>query len=183
MLNILLGSGVEAFLGVAILNSHRPLASMYTLSSSKTGGGILWAATEVVTLGAFVPIFLQWMHSEQRVALRSDARGGDSVSFVGTGAGLYGLDDVPSGNSDGDAAPSRAPAAAGSLSPASLAARAAAANASRGLGRVQLDVPLSQLSPWEYAWLARTGTVPSRFVVPDHAPGPEDLEEGAGSGG
>ena len=86
MLNILLGSGVEAFLGVAILNTHKPLASMYTLGSSKTGGGILWAATEVVTLGAFVPIFLQWMHSEQRIAVRSDARGAGALSLVGIGS-------------------------------------------------------------------------------------------------
>jgi len=175
MLNILLGSGVEAFLGVAILNSHRPLASMYTLSSSKTGGGILWATTEIVTLGAFVPIFLQWMHSEQRVALRSDARIASSVSFVGTRTGR----DEPSGpdGRQGDEVARGRPVPDG-LSPASLSA---AANASPGLGRVRLNVPVSQLTAWEYAWLARTGTVPSRFVVPDHAPGPEDLGEGSSS--
>jgi putative membrane protein len=73
--NILLGSGIEAFLGVAILMSHNPVASMYTLSSTHAGGGLLWAATEVVTLGAFVPIFYQWMQSESRIAARSDGSG------------------------------------------------------------------------------------------------------------
>jgi putative copper resistance protein D len=181
MLNILLGSGVEAFLGVAILNTHKPLASMYTLSSSKAGGGLLWAATEVVTLGAFVPIFLQWMHSEQRVAARSDARGGGLTSFVG-GLAHPEFDPVSGGGAAAGARAGRPTGgAAGDLSPASLASRAAAANASRGLNRVQLNVPVSQLTPWEYAWLAHTGTVPSRFVVPDHAPGPEDLEKGSGS--
>jgi putative membrane protein len=82
MLNILLGSGIEAFLGVAILNSHHSLASMYTLASSHTGGGILWATTEVVTLGAFIPIFIQWMHSEERIAARADAREGPTVSVA-----------------------------------------------------------------------------------------------------
>ncbi|HXY43957.1 MAG TPA: cytochrome c oxidase assembly protein [Acidimicrobiales bacterium] len=195
MLNILLGSGVEAFLGVAILNSHKPLASMYTLSSSKTGGGILWAATEVVTLGAFVPIFVQWMHSEQRLAARSDARGGGSVSFVGPAEDRHELDAEHRGGATAAAAgasPAAGAAAASSgspgaelasLSPASRAARAAAAEASHRREELQLGVPLSQLSPWEYAWLARTGTVPSRFVVPDHAPGPEDLGEEAAPGG
>lgn len=75
MLNILLGSGIEAFLGLAILADSRPLASMYTLSSTHAGGALLWVSTEVVTLGAFLPIFLQWSHSEERVARRSDLAG------------------------------------------------------------------------------------------------------------
>jgi putative copper resistance protein D len=202
MLNILLGSGVEAFLGVAILNSHKPLASMYTLSSSRTGGGILWAATEVVTLGAFVPIYLQWMHSEQRVAVRADARGGGAVSLVGMWSGggdrldgLAGLDlglEVDSGGRLGgepsgasrdragaDSSGLGGPIPPGSRSPASVAARAAAAG---GAGRARSEMPVSQLTAWEYAWLARTGNVPTRFVVPDHAPGPDELGEGPGEG-
>ncbi len=67
MLNILLGSGVEAFLGVAILANVHPIASMYNLSSTHAGGALLWTSTEVVTLAAFVPIYLQWMRSEDRV--------------------------------------------------------------------------------------------------------------------
>lgn len=70
MLNILLGTGVEAFLGVAILASSKPIASMYTLASTRSGGALLWVSTEFVTLGAFLPIFLQWMHSEERIAQR-----------------------------------------------------------------------------------------------------------------
>jgi putative copper resistance protein D len=73
MLNILLGTGIEAFLGVAIIASSHPIASMYTLSSTKSGGALLWVSTEFVTLGAFLPIFLQWMHSEERIAARYEA--------------------------------------------------------------------------------------------------------------
>jgi putative copper resistance protein D len=153
MLNILLGSGVEAFLGVAILNSHRPLASMYTLGSTKAGGGLLWAATEVVTLGAFVPIYLQWMRSEERVAARSDQRGGTSMSI----AGLPG--------SNGSHASNGLRGSQSSNSPASTS------------GASGTPVDTSRLTAWEYAWLVRTGSVPSRFVVPDHAPGPEDAGE------
>ena len=136
MLNILIGSGVEAFLGVAILNSHKSLASMYTLGSTVSGGGILWAATEVVTLGAFLPIFVQWMRSEDRIAARSDSRGGASMSIVA---------ERPSGRDLVRAGAQVAP------------------------------VPVGSLTAWEYAWMARTGSVPTKFVAPDHAPGPEDL--------
>lgn len=70
MLNILLGTGIEAFLGVAILAASKPIASMYSLSSTRSGGALLWVSTEFVTLGAFLPIFLQWMRSEERIAAR-----------------------------------------------------------------------------------------------------------------
>jgi len=74
MLNILLGSAVEAFLGVAILADAKPVASMYSLSSTHSGGALLWVSTEFVSLAAFLPIFLQWMHSEERAGVRADAK-------------------------------------------------------------------------------------------------------------
>lgn len=74
MLILLLGSGLEAFLGVAILNAAHPEASMYTLTSSHAGGALLWISVELVNIGAFIPIFLQWVHSEDRLAARVDAR-------------------------------------------------------------------------------------------------------------
>lgn len=74
MLNILLGTGIEAFLGVALMNSAHPVASMYTLGGTKSGGALLWVSTEFVTLGAFVPIFFQWMRAEDRAGVRNDAR-------------------------------------------------------------------------------------------------------------
>jgi putative copper resistance protein D len=73
MLNILLGSGIEAFLGVAILADAHPVASMYSLASTHAGGALLWTSTEAVTVGAFFPIFLQWTRSEERLARRADA--------------------------------------------------------------------------------------------------------------
>lgn len=74
MLNILLGSAVEAFLGVAILADSKPVASMYSLASTHSGGALLWVSTEFVSLAAFLPIFLQWGRSEDRAAARADAR-------------------------------------------------------------------------------------------------------------
>jgi putative membrane protein len=73
MLNILLGTGIEAFLGVAIIASAHPIASMYSLASTRSGGALLWVSTEFVTLGAFLPIFIQWMHSEERIASRYES--------------------------------------------------------------------------------------------------------------
>lgn len=161
MANILLGSGVEAFLGVAILNSHHTLASMYTLSSSRAGGGLLWAATEVVTLGAFVPIYFQWMRSEDRIAVRSDNRAGGAISITIGPRRLGTADDEPV-----------AAAAGGAPRPATAPASAALAAARARAGPVAptFRVPTQGLTAWEYAWMTRTGTVPSRFVAPDHAP-------------
>lgn len=73
MIVLLLGSGLEAFLGVAILNESHPEASMYTLAGSHSGGALLWVSVELVNIAAFVPIFLQWVRSEDRLARRVDA--------------------------------------------------------------------------------------------------------------
>jgi putative membrane protein len=74
MFFVLIGSAIDAFLGVAILNLSHPIASMYTLSSSRAGGGLLWAAADVLAIAAFFPIYFQWMHSEERAGRRADAR-------------------------------------------------------------------------------------------------------------
>jgi len=71
--NVLLGAPVEAWLGIAIMNKRTPIASMYTLASTHTGGALLWIATELSTLTGFLPIFVQWERSEQRKAARLDA--------------------------------------------------------------------------------------------------------------
>jgi hypothetical protein len=46
---------------------------MYSLPSTHSGGALLWVSTEFVTLGAFLPIFIQWMHSEERIASRYES--------------------------------------------------------------------------------------------------------------
>ncbi len=74
MVTLALGVPVEAFLGIALLNDSKPAASIYTLSSTHAGGGLLWVLSELFTVGALVPIFFQWMRSEDRQAARDDAR-------------------------------------------------------------------------------------------------------------
>ncbi len=73
MFLVLIGSAIDAFLGVAILNLSHPIASMYTVSSSRAGGGLLWAAADVLAIAAFLPIYFQWMHSEERAGKRIDS--------------------------------------------------------------------------------------------------------------
>lgn len=73
MANILIGAAPETFLGLAILGQHNPIASMYTIASTHAGGGLLWSSTEFATMAGFIPIFIQWMHSEERSAARADA--------------------------------------------------------------------------------------------------------------
>ncbi|MGB9113301.1 MAG: cytochrome c oxidase assembly protein [Acidimicrobiales bacterium] len=87
MLTLALGVPVEAFLGIALLNDSKPAASIYTLASTHAGGGLLWVLSELFTVGALIPIFFQWMHSEDRVAAREDARLDAEAERARTAAG------------------------------------------------------------------------------------------------
>lgn len=73
MANVLVGAAPETFLGLAILGQRNPIASMYTIASTHAGGGLLWSSTEIATMVGFIPIFIQWMRSEERNAARNDA--------------------------------------------------------------------------------------------------------------
>jgi putative membrane protein len=87
MLNLALGVPVEAFLGIALLNDSKPAASIYTLSSTHAGGGLLWVLSELFTVTALIPIFFQWMRSEDRMAAREDARLDAEAERAPTAAG------------------------------------------------------------------------------------------------
>lgn len=77
MLNLFIGVPVETWLGIALMNESRPSAradaAMYTLASIHTGGSLLWIISEIASAGAILPIFIQWMRSEDRKAARADA--------------------------------------------------------------------------------------------------------------
>ncbi len=126
MANLLLGGATETFLGVFILMSHNPIASMYTLSSTHAGGALLWISTEVATVGGLAPLFIAWMRSEQREGARLNARQ-DDVAVDGARA-----------------------------SAGAVPVRAATGPAFQVAGGD------SQLTTWESAWLARTGSIPAR---------------------
>ncbi|MHB8436983.1 MAG: cytochrome c oxidase assembly protein [Acidimicrobiales bacterium] len=83
LLNLLLGSAVEAFLGVAILAASRPEASMYTIGSTHSGGALLWISTELSTLGGFLPIYIQWSRVEARAGARADLHAEDRAAQLG----------------------------------------------------------------------------------------------------
>lgn len=74
MATVLIGGPIETVLGLAIMSEHTPIASMYTVVSTQSGGGLLWGLTDVATLIAFAPMFIQWMRSEERQNVRDDAR-------------------------------------------------------------------------------------------------------------
>lgn len=77
MLNLFIGVPVETWLGIALMNESaragRHDAAMYSLASIHSGGSILWIFSEVASAAAILPIFVQWMRSEDRKAARSDA--------------------------------------------------------------------------------------------------------------
>ena len=69
-----IGVPFEAFLGIAIMSDRSPIASMYSLASTHTGGALLWAATELSTFAGLIPVFLQWQRADERAGARADAR-------------------------------------------------------------------------------------------------------------
>ncbi|HET9059251.1 MAG TPA: cytochrome c oxidase assembly protein [Acidimicrobiales bacterium] len=73
--NLAIGVPFEAFLGIAIMSQHVPIASMYSLPSTHAGGALLWAATELSTFAGTAPVFLQWLRADERAGARADARG------------------------------------------------------------------------------------------------------------
>ncbi len=74
MANLMVGIPIESFLGLALLSSTRPAASMYTLSSTHAGGSLLWIGAELLTFLALIPVFVQWVRFEERKGLRYDAQ-------------------------------------------------------------------------------------------------------------
>lgn len=75
----------HAFLGLAIMGSSSVIAGGYyaalgrpwgasPLSDQHTGGGILWAAGDLVGLLLLGTLLMQWMRAEERVAVREDRR-------------------------------------------------------------------------------------------------------------
>jgi putative membrane protein len=74
IINLLIGIPVESFLGIALLEKTTPVAAMYSLASTHNGGGVLWAGSELATLGGLMPIYLQWVRSDARAARHIDAR-------------------------------------------------------------------------------------------------------------
>ena len=74
MVNLLIGVPLESFLAIALLSSRRTIAPMYSLSSTHAGAGVLWVLSELLTVVAVIPIYFQWMASEDRKTAREDAR-------------------------------------------------------------------------------------------------------------
>jgi len=145
MVNILLGGPPEVILGLAILSAHRSIASMYSLSSTHAGGGLLWISTEAATLIGFIPIFWMWIRADERAAKRADEKW-DKTSAAAAAALP---EPVPEGGETEDIL---APAAA-SIGPTSI-----------GAG------PNGE-SAWEAYWRMRTGRVPTRREWLPNRPG------------
>jgi putative copper resistance protein D len=76
LIAVFAGMPFEVFLGVAILNSSRPIAPEHTLADTRAGGAVFWAASMLITLGGAVIILAQWMRQEERMAARPAPVGG-----------------------------------------------------------------------------------------------------------
>ncbi|MGD0881710.1 MAG: cytochrome c oxidase assembly protein [Acidimicrobiales bacterium] len=97
MVSLVIGVPVESFLALALLTAARPAASMYTLSSTHAGAGILWVGAEAFTFMALIPIFFQWMRFEGRRTARLDAELDASYAAAGTTLTPVGSSDLQAG--------------------------------------------------------------------------------------
>lgn len=81
LVNLLIGVPFESFLGIALMMKATAVASMYTVATTHAGGGLLWAATEISSVVAIIPIFVQWSRADARLARRIDSRfdAGESI--------------------------------------------------------------------------------------------------------
>ena len=93
--NLLLGIPFESFLGIAIMSDKAPIAPMYTVSGTHTGGAVLWVLSELSIAVAIIPLYRQWTRVEERRAVRLDRRlmaalmTGRPVPVEASGAGSY----------------------------------------------------------------------------------------------
>jgi putative copper resistance protein D len=163
MVNILLGGPPEVILGLAILSARKPIASMYTLSSTHAGGALLWITTEVAVFIGFMPVFWQWIQSDERAAKRADAIAKRDLAVAQARRALELADQDESGILATASAAALGPFAGSPEVMAQpsdqddVAEAADAMAAAAGGGRQEGP---KRLSHWEEAWRARTGMVP-----------------------
>lgn len=72
--NLLIGVPFESFLGIALMSETAPAASIYSVSGTHTGGGVLWTIGELSIAVAMIPIYRQWLRSDEREQRRADRR-------------------------------------------------------------------------------------------------------------
>jgi Cytochrome c oxidase caa3 assembly factor (Caa3_CtaG) len=160
----------EAFLGIAIMSQRTAIASMYTLSSTHSGGALLWALTEFATFIGLIPVFVQWMRAEERAGARADARADRAtrvkertvvpdVGVPDVGVPDVGVPDV------GVTVPAAAFTAYTSDGPLTGPGPRPRSGSGPGSGSPTVDRfrPLFQPgnSAWEAMWRAKAGFVPS----------------------
>ncbi len=74
IINLLMGVPLMSFLGMALMEKRTSVAAMYSLSSTHLGGAELWIAGDAATLLAVIPVYVEWVRSDARLAKRIDAR-------------------------------------------------------------------------------------------------------------
>jgi putative membrane protein len=62
----------SSFLGIALLTTKVPIAPAHTLADTHSGGGLLWAATEIFNVMFLLVVVADWARSDLRQAQRYD---------------------------------------------------------------------------------------------------------------
>jgi putative membrane protein len=154
--NLAIGVPFESFLGIAIMSDRAPIASMYSVASTHSGGALLWAATEVSSFAGLVPLFVQWQRADQRAGARADARE-DARAARATRAAR--------GQRTGESQEAPVPTVG------AVALEDGAEVKASALGQAFRPLLQPGNSSWEAMWLAKAGFVPqSQGIKPNSPP-------------
>lgn len=107
----------HAFLGIAVMSSTSVIAGAYyaelhrpwgptLLGDQQIGGGVMWAAGDLVGIIVLIALFLQWAAADEREAVRADRRLDRAERLAArTAAGSGGVPaPAPAGGADDEAA-------------------------------------------------------------------------------
>jgi putative copper resistance protein D len=68
---LMLGVPLNTFLGLTMTQLTRPIASFYSLGSTRAGADFLWGSGEIFSLLPLVFIYLDWIRDEERKERRA----------------------------------------------------------------------------------------------------------------
>ncbi len=74
IINLLIGVPFESFLGIALLSGSTSAASIYTVSGTHVGGGLLWTIGEISAFVGTAIVMFQWVKADDRLAAREDRK-------------------------------------------------------------------------------------------------------------
>ncbi|GAC1477396.1 MAG: hypothetical protein NVS1B12_12530 [Acidimicrobiales bacterium] len=72
LLYVFLALPFHAIVGLTLVTASTPLWSAHSVTDQQTGGGVMMLFGDLITLGVFAVVFVQWAQADERAAARMD---------------------------------------------------------------------------------------------------------------